>query len=106
VSITYTMRAGGGVQIQESYIVHERRMLNDNEMRRYIRERLRTKILANLAEKSGLPFDLAITNITSWKEIEATHREWENFKYEAELQPVVLLTTCYVRRVEYPEEAK
>lgn len=104
MSITYAMKRGGGVSIKDAYIATERRVLND-DLRQHVRARLREKIIARLAEETGLPFDRAITNIERWQETETTHREWETFSLPHDEQPVLLMTECYVRGVEYPEEA-
>lgn len=103
-SIAYTMKQGGGVIIRDAYMVQARKMFADMPtLRAELRQELRRRIVMRLEEATGLPFDLAITNLTSWRETEEDPDPELNFRREYEDQSVLLVTTCVVRAVEYPE---
>lgn len=101
MSATYVTKTGGNVIIESSHLAHERRFITD-ELRNHLRQDQRSLIIRQLEEKTGLPFDLAITNIESWKETETEWEPWANFHRPHDEQPIVFITKCYVRGVEYP----
>ncbi len=103
-SIAYETKRGGGVILKDSYMVRARQMFTDMPtLRERLREELRRRVLSRLEEATGLPFDLAITNITEWRETEADPEPEYNFRRASEDQSVLLVTTCIVRAVQYQE---
>lgn len=101
--IAYVTKRGGGVKIQDHYVVRARKLLADMPKLAEIRARQRQRILASLAERTGLPFGLAIVNIESWRETEEDPEPTENWRRAPSERSVLLVTTCVVRAVEYPE---
>jgi hypothetical protein len=102
--VRHSVKHGGGVTIRVAHLAHERRALAD--VRERLRADQRAQVIRQLAEKSGLPFDLAITNIERWSETEQDHEPHINFVLPYELQPVAMVTTCYVRAIQYLAERR
>jgi hypothetical protein len=106
-SIAYEIKRGGGVILKESYMVRARKMFAEMPtLRAELRRELRRRVIANLEKATGLPFDLAITNIEAWRETEEDPEPEHNFRIPDMDRSVLLVTTCIVRAVEYPEVRK
>lgn len=102
--VAFERRRGGGVVIEESYRVSMRALLDDRA-RTYLRAQMRRRVIDQLAEKTGLPFHLAIVAIERWQETEVDPEPEENWRRPVAERSVALVTRCEVRAVEYPVEA-
>jgi hypothetical protein len=103
-SIAYTMKRGGGVLVRDAYVVQRRRMLTDTPtLRVRLREELRRRVINQLEKATGLPFDVAIVAVESWRETEEDPEPELNFRRSYYERSVLLVTACIVRAVEYPE---
>ena len=93
-------KVGGGVSVKVEMYVTQRRMLDDPVFGKDIWGRLRLRMIEDLAERSGLPFHIAIRRITSWREEVYTQLEHE-FMFPYHEQPVAARIIAHVGATEY-----